>query len=215
MALKVVHIPGKLNTTTHKLSRLEINRDYSPTKNLSIHSGNTKMLYNSKHVCLKKEPIVEEICINDTNQGSGQCQKCSKNRLEKVHIPRVVIFLNSFDSKSYSEVCHRGFKNHFDCPKVEKTSMVDSSGGIHNVSNNTRRRREHSDTRKKHGKKKYVPTTWEIRNPIVNESFEYEKSNIGGAFLQAVRGGKPFKNFLLLEKECQILESINLMVHIH
>jgi hypothetical protein len=169
----------------------------SPTKNLSIHSRNTAMLPNSGHVCFKKEQIIEEICIGDTNKRSGQCQKCSKNRLEKIHIPCVITTPNSSDSEDYTEVRQRRFKNHPNCPEMEGTSMVDASRGIHNVSNNTKRRREHSDTRKKHQKKKYISTTWEIRSPIVNEYFKYE--TIGGLLLQAFISGKPVKNLLFLE----------------
>jgi hypothetical protein len=63
--------------------------------------------------------------------------------------------------------------------------MVNSSRGIHNVSNNIRRCREHSDSRKEYGQKKHVSTTWEIGSPTVNEYLEYEASNIGGSLLQA------------------------------
>jgi hypothetical protein len=82
---------------------------------------------------------------------------------------------------------------------MEGISMVNSSRGIHNVSNNTRRRREHSDTRKKYGKEKHVSTTWEIGSSIINEYFEYETSNIGGSLLQAFISEKPIKNLLFLE----------------
>jgi hypothetical protein len=87
--------------------------------------------------------------------------------------------------------------------------MVNNGRGIYNVSSNTRRGREHSDTRKKHGKEKHVSTTWEIRSPIVNEYFEYETSNIGGSLLQAFISGKPVKNLLFLElKTLQDLKEI-------
>jgi hypothetical protein len=39
----------------------------SPTKNLSIHSRDIKMLFNSRHVRFKKEPIIEEVCIGITD----------------------------------------------------------------------------------------------------------------------------------------------------
>jgi hypothetical protein len=82
---------------------------------------------------------------------------------------------------------------------MEGISMVNSSRGIHNVSNNISRRKKNSDTRKKHGKEKYVSTTWEIRSVIVNEYFEYETNNIGGSLLQAFISGKPVKDLLFLE----------------
>jgi hypothetical protein len=72
----------------------------SPTKNLSIHSGNTEMLFNSGHLRFKKEPISEEVCIGDTNQRPGQCWECSKNRLEKVRIPCVITSPDSSDSEN-------------------------------------------------------------------------------------------------------------------
>jgi hypothetical protein len=40
----------------------------SPTKNLSIHSRNSKMLSDSGHICFKEEPIIEEISISDIDQ---------------------------------------------------------------------------------------------------------------------------------------------------
>jgi hypothetical protein len=61
---------------------------------------------------------------------------------------------------------------------MEGASMVNSSRGIHNVSNDPRRRRKHSDTRKEYGKKKHIPSSWQIRSPIINEYFEYETDNI-------------------------------------
>jgi hypothetical protein len=66
--------------------------------------------------------------------------------------------------------------------------MINSSRGIYNVSNNIRRRREHSDTRKEYGEKKHVSTTWEIRSRIINEYFEYETSNIEDPLLQVFIG---------------------------
>jgi hypothetical protein len=54
-----------------------------------------------------------------------------------------------------------------DCTEMEGTSMVNSNGGIHNVLNNFRRHRKHSDTRKEYGKKKHVPSNWQIGSPIV------------------------------------------------
>jgi hypothetical protein len=82
---------------------------------------------------------------------------------------------------------------------MEGTSMVSSSRGIHNVSNNLRKYRKHSDTRKEYGKKKHIFTTWQIRSSIINEYFEYETNNIGGPLLQAFIGGKPIKSSLFLE----------------
>jgi hypothetical protein len=81
---------------------------------------------------------------------------------------------------------------------MERKGMVDSSRGIHNVSNNSRKCRKHSDTKKEYGKKKYVPTTWQIRSSIINEYFEYETDNIGGPLLQMFIGRKPVKNSLFL-----------------
>jgi hypothetical protein len=78
---------------------------------------------------------------------------------------------------------------------VEGIRMVSSSGGIHNVKDNSGRCRKHPDSREKHGKKKYVPTTWEIRNPIVNQYFEYQTSNIGGPLLQEFISGKQSKTY--------------------
>jgi hypothetical protein len=170
----------------------------SPTKNLSIHPRNTKMLFNSGHVRFEKEPIIKEICISNTNQRSGQCRKCSKNKLKKIHIPHVITSPNSSDSEDYTEVCHRGFKSHSYCPEMEGTSMVDSSRRIHDVENNSGKCRKCPDSREKYGKKKYVSSTREIRSPIINEYFEYETSNIGDPLLQAFISGKPVKNLLFL-----------------
>jgi hypothetical protein len=43
----------------------------SPTKNLSIHPRDTKMLSSGGHVGFKKKLIIEGICIGDTNQRTG------------------------------------------------------------------------------------------------------------------------------------------------
>jgi hypothetical protein len=92
---------------------------------------------------------------------------------------------------------------------MEGTSMVNFSRGVYNVKDNSGRCRKHPDSREKHGKKKYVPTTWEIRSLIVNEYFEYETSNIGGLLLQLFTRGKPFKSLLFLElKILKDLENI-------
>jgi hypothetical protein len=77
---------------------------------------------------------------------------------------------------------------------MEGTNMANSSGGIYNVLNNSRRHRKHSDTRKEYGKKKHVLSFWQIRSPIVNEYFEYEMNNIGGPLLQAFIGGNQSRN---------------------
>jgi hypothetical protein len=155
-------------------------RLFSPTKNLLIHSGNTKMLSNNRHVCLKKEPIIEEICTCDSNQRPGQYREYSKNRLEKIRIPCVITSPDSSDSENYTKVCQRRFESDSDCTEMEGISMVNSSRGIHNVSNNISRRKKNSDTRKEYGKKKHVSTTWQIRSLIINEYFEYETDNIAG-----------------------------------
>jgi hypothetical protein len=100
--------------------------------------------------------IIEEVWVG----AFGQCRECSKNRLEKIRIPRIITFPDSSDSENYTEVCQRGFKSHFDHPEMEGTSMVNSSRGIHNVSSNLRRCRKYFNSRKEYGKKKHVSTTW-------------------------------------------------------
>jgi hypothetical protein len=77
---------------------------------------------------------------------------------------------------------------------MEGTSMINSSRGIHNVSNNFRKYRKHSDTRKEYGEKKYVLSTWQIRSPVINEYFEYETNNIKNPLFQVFIGGKPVEN---------------------
>jgi hypothetical protein len=89
----------------------------SPTKNLSNHSRNSKVLSNRGYVCLKKEPISEEICISDSHKGSGQCRECHKNRLEKVRIPHIITSPNSSDSEDYTEVATEGSKVILIVPK--------------------------------------------------------------------------------------------------
>jgi hypothetical protein len=72
MALKAVHIPGKLNMTTDKLSRLEMSGDYSlPRKTFQFIQETLKCYPTMDIFASKKEPIIEEIRIGDTNQGPG------------------------------------------------------------------------------------------------------------------------------------------------
>jgi hypothetical protein len=120
------------------------------------------------------------------------------NALAKICIP--ITSSNSFDSENYTEVFQRRIESDSDHTEMEGPSMVNSSKGIYNVSNNPKKRRKHSDTRKEYGKKKHVPSTWQIRSPIIiNEYFKYEMNNIGGPLLQAFIGGKPIEKPLFLE----------------
>jgi hypothetical protein len=129
----------------------------SPTKNLSIHPRNTKMLSKSGYVYFEKEPIIEEACISDTDQRPRQHRECITNRLTKNHKP--ITSSNSSDSENYTEVCQRRIESDSDCTEIEGTSMVNPSRGIHNITNDLRRHRKHSDTRKEYGKTKHVPST--------------------------------------------------------
>jgi hypothetical protein len=127
MALKAVHIPRNLNTSMDKLSHLEMSGDYSlPPKTFQF----IKMLSNSGYVRFKKEPIIEEICISDTDKRSGQYRECTKNRLEKIHMPRIITSPDSSDSENYTEVCQQRIESDSDHTEMEGTSMVDSSRGI-------------------------------------------------------------------------------------
>jgi hypothetical protein len=78
---------------------------------------------------------------------------------------------------------------------MEGPSMVCSSRRIHNVSSDPRRCRKHFDIRKEYGKKKYVPSIWQIRRLIINKYLEYKTNNMGNLLLQAFIGGKPVKKF--------------------
>jgi hypothetical protein len=75
MVLKAVHIPRKLNMTTDKLSRLEINENYSLPRKTFQFIQETLDVIQQWTCCFKKEPIIKEICISDTNKGSGQCHE--------------------------------------------------------------------------------------------------------------------------------------------
>jgi hypothetical protein len=57
----------------------------SPTKNLSIHPRNSKMLSKSGYVYFEKEPIIEKVCIN---------------RLAKNRIPYIITSSNFSDSEN-------------------------------------------------------------------------------------------------------------------
>jgi hypothetical protein len=63
------------------------------------------MLSQSKHIRFKKEPIIKEIRIGDTNQRSGQYRECTKDRLAKIRIPHVITSPDSSHSENYTEVC--------------------------------------------------------------------------------------------------------------
>jgi hypothetical protein len=54
MALKAIHIPGKLNTTMDKLSCLEMSRDYSLPRKTFQFIQETLRCYDSGHVRFKK-----------------------------------------------------------------------------------------------------------------------------------------------------------------
>jgi hypothetical protein len=168
----------------------------SPTKNLSIHPKNIEMLSQNGYVRIEKKPIIEEIYINNTNQKPKQHRECAMNRLAKNRIPHIIISPNSSDSEDYTEVRQRRVESYSDCTEMEGLSMVNFGGGVHNVSNNSKKRRKHSDSRKEYGEKKHVPSTWQFRSSIINEYFEYEMNKIGG---QVFIGGKPIQKPLFLE----------------
>jgi hypothetical protein len=65
MFLKAAHIPGKLNTTIDKLSRLEMSRDYCISKN--------------RPICLQEKQTSTKICINDSNERPRQYRVQSDN----------------------------------------------------------------------------------------------------------------------------------------
>jgi hypothetical protein len=74
----------------------------------------------------------------------------------KNHIPHIITSPHSSDSENYTEVHQQRIENNSDHTEMEGISMVNSSRGIHDVSNNSRKCRKHSDTRKEYGKKKHV-----------------------------------------------------------